>query len=100
LRCALNERSVSAPIHPIVVEILSPTSEARDRLEKRLAYQRLMSLREYVLVLQERRSVEAFRRGADGWEVETCGARDLLRLASIAFATPVDGLYRDLPIGS
>jgi Uma2 family endonuclease len=82
----------------VIVEILSPTTEARDRLEKRLGYQRLASLREYVLVSQEQRSVEVFRRRADGWEVETYGANDTLRLASIAFALPLDDLYRDLPV--
>jgi Uma2 family endonuclease len=82
----------------VIVEILSPTTEARDRLEKRLGYQRLASLREYVLVSQEQRSVEVFRRRVDGWEVETYGAHDTVRLASIAFALPVGDLYRDLPV--
>jgi hypothetical protein len=30
--------------------------------------------------------------------VETYGANDTLRLASIAFALPLDDLYRDLPV--
>jgi Uma2 family endonuclease len=79
-----------------VIEILSPTTEARDRLEKRIGYQRLASLSEYVLVAQERRSIEVFRRRVDAWEVETYGASETLRLASIAFATPVDDLYPDV----
>jgi Uma2 family endonuclease len=81
----------------VIIEILSPTTEARDRLEKRIGYQRLASMGEFVLVSQERRSIEVFRRRADGWEVETYGAGDTLRLAAIAFATPVDDLYRDVP---
>ena len=80
----------------VVVEVLSPTTEVRDRLEKRLGYQRLPSLREYVLVSQERPSIEVFRRLARGWEVETHGRGDTLELVSIGFATPVDKLYRDL----
>jgi Uma2 family endonuclease len=78
----------------VIIEILSPTTEARDRLEKRLGYQRLASLREYVLVSQDRPSIEVFRRWADAWEVETYGSRETLRLASIPFAMPVDDLYR------
>jgi Uma2 family endonuclease len=78
----------------VIIEILSPTTEARDRLEKRLGYQRLASLHEYVLVSQDRPSIEVFRRWADAWEVETYGSRETLRLASIAFAMPVDDLYR------
>lgn len=61
----------------VVIEILSPTTEARDRLEKRIAYQRLPSLLEYVLVAQEEPSVEVFRRRADGWELETYGAGEI-----------------------
>lgn len=80
----------------VIVEVLSPTTEARDRLEKRLGYQRLASLREYVLVSQERQSIDVFRRRGDEWEVETYGSGDTLRLASIGFDTPVDGLYRDV----
>lgn len=82
----------------VVVEVLSPTTELRDRLEKRLGYQRLASLREYVLVSQERPSIEVFRRRACGWEVETDGRGDTLELASIGFATPVDDLYRDVGV--
>jgi Uma2 family endonuclease len=85
-------------VEPIVViEVLSPATQARDRLEKRLGYQRLASLREYVLVSQDEPSIEIFRRaGNDGWEVETCGAGHALRLTSIGFEAPVGSLYRDL----
>jgi Uma2 family endonuclease len=83
-----------------VIEILSPTTETRDRLEKRLSYQRLASLSEYVLVAQERRSIEVFRRRGNAWEVETYGAGETLRLASIAFATPVDDIYPDVGSGA
>jgi Uma2 family endonuclease len=37
----------------IVVEVVSPGSEARDRLEKRVAYQQLPSLQTYVLVTRD-----------------------------------------------
>ncbi len=80
----------------VVIEILSPTTEARDRLEKRLGYQRLESLSEYVLVAQAARTIEVYRRRADGWEVETYAGGETLRLVSIGFATPVDELYRDV----
>ena len=38
----------------LIIEVLSPSTEAFDRLDKRLAYQSLSSLGEYVLVSQER----------------------------------------------
>jgi Uma2 family endonuclease len=78
-----------------IIEILSPTTEIRDRLEKRIAYQRLPSLLEYALVAQEGRSIEVFRRRADGWELETYGAGEIFRLQSIAFSANVDDIYGD-----
>jgi len=41
-------------VNPVViVELLSPTTEHRDRNEKRLAYQAIPSLREYLIVSQD-----------------------------------------------
>jgi len=80
----------------VVIEVLSPTTEGRDRLEKRLGYERLASLLEYVLVAQERPSVEVFRRRVEGWEVETYASGDTFRLASIEFSAPINDIYRDL----
>jgi Uma2 family endonuclease len=79
-----------------VIEILSPTTEARDRLEKRIACQRLPSVLEYVLVAQDQPSIEVFRRQADGWEIETYGAGEFFRLASIGFCAAVDAIYNDV----
>ena len=38
----------------LLIEVLSPTTEPADTLEKRIAYQTLESLQEYVLVAQDR----------------------------------------------
>ncbi len=64
----------------IVVEVLSPSSEVRDRGEKFAAYRQIPSLREYVLVAQDERRVEIRRRGEHGWssEVATSGETFLL----------------------
>lgn len=80
----------------VIIEILSPSTEARDRFEKRLAYQRLLSLREYVLVTQDRLRIEVYRRAENGWEVETCTNGDALQLQSIDFRLPVTGVYEDV----
>lgn len=60
----------------VVVEVVSPSSEARDRGEKFAAYKQISSLQEYVLVSQDERRVEVRRRGERGWssEVATGGA--------------------------
>lgn len=46
----------------LIVEVLSESTERIDRREKMLAYQTLPSLQEYVLVAQDERRVEIYRR--------------------------------------
>lgn len=51
----------------VIVEVLSPSTEARDRGEKFSYYKQLASLREYVLIAQGERQVEIRRRDEGGW---------------------------------
>lgn len=50
----------------LIVEVLSPTTEAYDRGDKFAHYRRLDSLREYLLIAQDRQRVERYARQADG----------------------------------
>ncbi len=50
----------------VIIEVLSPSTEAYDRGEKFSRYRKLESLEEYVLVSQESPSVETFFRQPDG----------------------------------
>lgn len=81
----------------LIVEVLSDSTERTDRHEKRLAYQRLESLKEYVLVAQDRMQVEVYRR-VDGkdWEVERFDERDDLRLESVDLTLPLTDIYQDV----
>jgi Uma2 family endonuclease len=49
----------------LIVEVLSPATEAIDRREKLIAYRTLPSLRYYLLVSQEKRQVEYYTRDTD-----------------------------------
>lgn len=95
--CEPVERDPDSPTHvtnpTVVVEVLSPSTEAYDREDKRVAYQRLGSLREYVLVAQDRRRVEVWRREGDRWVHEVHEAGAVARLPSIELALDVDELY-------
>ena len=54
-------------LNPIlVIEVLSPSTEAFDRGAKFQAYQMLDSLKEYILVAQDRPIIEQYVRQADG----------------------------------
>ncbi len=55
-------------LNPIViVEILSPSTEAFDRGEKFSHYRQIESLQEYIIVSQDKVNVERFLRRPDEW---------------------------------
>ena len=89
------DAEVDTLLNPVLaVEVLSPSTEAFDRGAKFSHYRRLPSLQEYVLIAQDRLSVQRFVRQGDVWvwsEVdEMAGA---LELSSIACALPLSAVY-------
>ena len=79
----------------LLVEVLSPATEAYDRGEKFGHYKRLDSLREYVLVRQDRVCVEIFRRGVGNqWEggIHT-HANDIVSFSSVGVHMPLRDIY-------
>jgi len=68
----------------LIVEVLSPSTQAYDRSQKFALYRRIAALQEYILVDPETRRVEAFRRGADGlWVLHDMSDADALEAASV-----------------
>lgn len=51
----------------LLIEVLSPSTEASDRGEKFADYRRIATLREYVLVSQDQPRIERYVRQGDGW---------------------------------
>ncbi len=95
--CDPVERAADSPTHVtnprVVVEVLSPSTERYDREQKRLYYQQIDALQEYVLVAQDRRRVELWRRTGDDWTHESAVGGESVRLPSIDFELHVDELY-------
>ena len=78
----------------VVVEVLSPSTEAYDRGGKWECYQRLASLTDYLLVSQAGPRIEHFARDADGsWRYRVLEAGDVITLADGA-TLAVDAIYR------
>ena len=80
----------------LIVEVLSPSTEQKDRGPKWLDYQRIPSLVEYVLVSQMPSRIESYRRLPSGtWEYReaTEGKVQLHTGATLDLAA----LYADLP---
>lgn len=79
----------------LVVEVLSPSTEAFDRGTKFQAYQTLESLKEYVLVSQDKPLIEQFVRQADGkWTYSaSAGLESSLSLPSVECALNLSAVY-------
>jgi Uma2 family endonuclease len=79
-----------------VFEVLSPASETFDRIYKWREYQRIASLRHYVLVEQKERRVEVWSRTRVGWELVTLQPpADAIALDAIAATLSLEAVYRD-----
>jgi Uma2 family endonuclease len=77
----------------LVVEVLSPATEAYDRGDKWEGYQRISELRDFLLVSQASIRVEHFQRRAGGtWQYAVAGPGDRVVLAD-GTELPVDSLY-------
>ena len=80
----------------LVVEVLSDSTEAKDRGEKMLAYRTLKSLQEYVLVSQSKAIVEQFTKNSDeNWmHKATIGLKSVVRFESIEIELTLDEIYQ------
>ncbi len=91
-------RSVFKQSPLLIVEILSPSTKQVDRREKSIAYRKIPSLREYLIVYQDRQQIEVHRINNDHeWRIEILRGKDELSLESLT--TPlqiaVNAIYAD-----
>ncbi len=84
----------------LIIEVLSPSTEAFDRGDKFNDYQTLETLQEYVLVNSKNQRVEAFRRNADGlWLFRTyTSSHKTFELQSINLTASFLDLYEDVTL--
>ncbi len=76
----------------IIVEVLSKSTRRTDQTLKRLAYQKLPSLEEYVLIEQDFVDIEICRR-SNGWRSEHYYLGDEVYFAAIDLRLPVEAIY-------
>lgn len=78
----------------VIVEVLSPTTEAWDRGGRFEALQSVPSLQHYLLIAQDRRRAELFTRNPDGtWTLRNHVGSDIVRLTAIDADLPLDAVY-------
>jgi Uma2 family endonuclease len=80
----------------LIIEVLSESTERIDRREKMLAYQTLPSLQEYVLVAQDDRQVEIYRRRNE-WQPEIVN-EGVFHLDCLDLSVSLDGVYEDVTV--
>jgi Uma2 family endonuclease len=97
-----NMRGIHALVNPLlVVEVLSSTTEEVDRNEKRIAYQALKSLQEYLLVAQNAPQLTQYIRQGNFWVVKDYSdLSEVIELPSIngslSLATVYNGVSFDV----
>ncbi len=91
----------------VIVEVLSNSTEARNRGEKFRRSREHPAVQEYVLISTKYQLVELYRRSPEGWLLHVFGPDDTIELASLGISFPIAALYKytevpedlDLPEG-
>ena len=87
--------------YKLIVEVLSDSTEAFDQGRRFADYRRSDSLEEYVLIAQDRMSVDVFRRNDSGrWELEGYGAGSVVELVCVGARFAIEELYLDVELVS
>lgn len=83
----------------VIIEVLSHATEEYDRGDKFAHYALLPSLRQYVMVSQDRRQVEVLTRGESGWQPDSFpGPR--IAIGSLGIELPLDEIYAGVELSN
>jgi Uma2 family endonuclease len=90
---------VNRPV--LVVEVESPSTSLIDRREKLMAYRKVESLREYLMLSQDSIGAVVFHRDEKGeWWSEQLGPADELRLESVGLSASLSSLYEGVELAA
>ena len=99
----VQDRSASNFItHPyLIVEVLSPSTEADNRGYRFATYRQVTSLQDYVLVSTDRIGLDMYRINEGGeWELSSYQSGDVVELNSVNFTFEVDRAYEGIVVES
>lgn len=81
----------------LIIEVLSPSTEAADRGKKFAKYRQSPTLQEYVLVEATQPGVEVFRRNEQGkWVLSEYSLEETMLLESVGVEIAIADLYRQV----
>jgi len=99
LTCDIADRDKEKRLRPfkirsplLVVEVLSPSTAAYDHEEKFVRYKLCQSLEIYILVSQDERHVEVYRK-ARGWQQEHFSANQTIKLDQLDLELALAAIY-------
>jgi len=95
ISCDERDRNQKETIHYplVVVEVLSPTTEATDRGKKAAYYRACPTIQEYVMVDSEEVFVEVHRREEGRWTINIFEPGDTITLESLSIHFPIEDAY-------
>ena len=87
--------------HPcLIVEVLSDSTADLDRDEKWLNYQTFPSLKMYVLVRQDKKLLESYKRNLDGtWQYSKLEQSGKLEFSCLDFSMTLEEIFLDVSFG-
>ena len=77
------------------MEVLSPSTEGRDRGRKFGYYRACLTIQEYVLVDSQRQAIDIYRRKGHLWLICSFGPGEQVELTSLNVRFPVAALYEN-----
>jgi Uma2 family endonuclease len=84
----------------LIVEVLSPSTEAYDRGRKFEHYRMIESLSQYLLVAQDRVHLDLYTNAGDGWKLQSYDSlTDQVALQSIGCMLAVSHVYDGVDLG-
>lgn len=84
----------------LVVEILSPTTESRDRGRKLQSYLACPTIEQYLLVDARSMRIETYRKERGKWIYDAFEADDEVELPTLDISFPVADAYEDVVFGN
>lgn len=82
----------------LVVEVLSPGTEAIDRREKLIYYQECPTIQDYIMVDTQSIRIEVYHREEDGWKLRAYGPDSIIQLESFEIRFPISAIYRGMKL--
>ncbi|MGH2494243.1 MAG: Uma2 family endonuclease [Ktedonobacteraceae bacterium] len=101
ISCDEHDQGTGDTIHfpRLIIEVLSPSTEAYDRGQKFIYYRTCPTIMEYVLVDTQRQAVDVYRRAsANLWTLHLFSSGDQIDLTSINVSFPIAAFYEGVTL--